>query len=854
MNKLLVLFVFHIYNDRVQKFIENCIFKDENVDFIIISNNYNEKFYYPDYVNFVLRDNIGYDFGGWSDGLLINNLYKNYDNFIFVNSSVIGPFLPKNYIGKWTDIYLNGLQNNIKLFGSTINTCSDPLYKSHVQSYIFSMNKETLEFLIKCEIFSITNYAKTMQEAILNKEVLMSRRIIDNKWNIGSLLNYYKDVDFTFNEKKPEDYNIIFLDDIMFINFKDIIWNMNELVFIKGNRIPLNIIMRCLYGKQDMYKDVTDIVKEHFVKDNDIVIPQNTMFNDLFGDIIPNEVKALYIEIGDKKILITEDDIRKHTYKIDGISGEVGSLFRVLYGNEHQHGDITDKINKEFYKDDEIVIKQELDFRIEFGNVGNIGLYDNNVIVFPNITSPNKYYVINEKDVYDKEHRINIRTMEMEMIKKDPIPINYDMYKVPNWTPNPESKIYLIANNDKIDTEIFDVINEDDLVVCFNLSLFREKFKNHKNKILLIRSQHDYTWFGYKNTYNNEYLQTYFLTGYINDDFRNFRDNKVYVTDRILVTLLKMIDYPVNKVFTTGFFTYHFLKQIYENEIILMGYTFENPIHTDNKLIKNDIDWEMIYSLNNNLQIVDTTNYKTFKVCIFYHICAIGDYEQVVKEQINLIISSGLINIIDKLYYGILGEVENIDHIIQHSKIEKLYHNKDIRLYEIPTINKLYEFSLTNDAYVLYIHSKGVTNKLYNGINGQYYWRQLMNYYNIEKYNICINLLKKYNTCGINLNNANYSGNFWWATTDYLKTLDKLSDNINTSEIKINYNGFYKNRKYIDYMCSAEDFLLSRKIKNRHISIYGPYITTWLSQGYIGLYKKKIERIEYENKFDIRLI
>ena len=82
--------------------------------------------------------------------------------------------------------------------------------------------------------------------------------------------------------------------------------------------------MRCLYGKQDMYKDVTDIVKEHFVKDNDIVIPQNTAFNDLFGDIIPNEVKALYIEIGDKKMLITEDDIRKHTYKIDGISGEVG--------------------------------------------------------------------------------------------------------------------------------------------------------------------------------------------------------------------------------------------------------------------------------------------------------------------------------------------------------------------------------------------------------------------------------------------------------------------------------------------------------------------------------------------------
>ena len=34
MNKLLVLYVFHIYNDRVKHFIENCIFNDDNVDFV----------------------------------------------------------------------------------------------------------------------------------------------------------------------------------------------------------------------------------------------------------------------------------------------------------------------------------------------------------------------------------------------------------------------------------------------------------------------------------------------------------------------------------------------------------------------------------------------------------------------------------------------------------------------------------------------------------------------------------------------------------------------------------------------------------------------------------------------------
>jgi lipopolysaccharide biosynthesis protein len=221
----------------VKHFIENCIFYDENVDFIIISNNKNNKFEVPDYVKILFRENIGYDFGGWSDALLTDNLYENYDNFIFANSSIIGPFIPSYYKGKWSDIYINGLQNNVKLFGSTINTCYDPLNKSHVQSYIFSMDKTTLKYLINCEIFSITNCAKTFNDAIWEKEVLMSRKIIENNWNIGSLLSYYKDVDFTFTYKKPSEYKMKFLGDIMFQPFKDNFWNVYDIVFIKGNRI-----------------------------------------------------------------------------------------------------------------------------------------------------------------------------------------------------------------------------------------------------------------------------------------------------------------------------------------------------------------------------------------------------------------------------------------------------------------------------------------------------------------------------------------------------------------------------------------------------------------------------------------
>jgi len=241
MSKLLVLYVFHNYNDRVKYFIENAIFYDENVDFIIISNNKNNIFEYPDNVKVLFRDNIGYDFGGWSDALLTNNLYEKYNNFIFVNSSVIGPFIPSYYKGKWTDIYIDGLQNNVKLFGSTINTIYDPLNLSHVQSYIFAMDKITLKYLINCEIFSCANYAKTFGQAIWDKEVLMSRKIIENGWNIGSLFTYYKDIDFTFKNKTLEEYNITILADIMYNEYRGVLWNEHQLVFVKGNRIKIDI-------------------------------------------------------------------------------------------------------------------------------------------------------------------------------------------------------------------------------------------------------------------------------------------------------------------------------------------------------------------------------------------------------------------------------------------------------------------------------------------------------------------------------------------------------------------------------------------------------------------------------------
>ena len=198
---LLVLYTFHKYDRNVQYFIDNGVYYDSNVDFIFIINNKDLKVTCPDYVKVINRENTGYDFGAWSEGLLTNNLYKKYDKFIFLNSSVVGPIMAPYYNGKWTDIFMNGLSDTIKLYGCTINTCGmyacdKPDQDSHIQSYAFSTDKIGIEILINAEVFSLTNQINNYVDVVQQKEIRMSREIINNKYNIGCIFNYYRDIDF----------------------------------------------------------------------------------------------------------------------------------------------------------------------------------------------------------------------------------------------------------------------------------------------------------------------------------------------------------------------------------------------------------------------------------------------------------------------------------------------------------------------------------------------------------------------------------------------------------------------------------------------------------------------------------
>ena len=75
-------------------------------------------------------------------------------------------------------------------------------------------------------------YHETNQKAMAQ----MYRDILN-----GTLENY-EDVDFTFKTKSPGEYKNPFINDVMYANYRGIIWKDEyELVFIKGNRINVTI-------------------------------------------------------------------------------------------------------------------------------------------------------------------------------------------------------------------------------------------------------------------------------------------------------------------------------------------------------------------------------------------------------------------------------------------------------------------------------------------------------------------------------------------------------------------------------------------------------------------------------------
>lgn len=165
------------------------------------------------------------------------------------------------------------------------------------------------------------------------------------------------------------------------------------------------------------------------------------------------------------------------------------------------------------------------------------------------------------------------------------------------------------------------------------------------------------------------------------------------------------------------------------------------------------------------------------KIMGFFHICMINNFEQIVKEQVNELITSGLYKASEKINVVLAGDMENakkVRAIICRYPKMVVADVVSIKAYEFPTLNLIKKHSNTEQKFFYYyIHTKGVS---FPNHAGGKHWRDYMMHYNVAKWSECVDKLKDgFETCGCKLYEhkkgfpKHYSGNFWWAKSEYIQ-------------------------------------------------------------------------------------
>lgn len=144
------------------------------------------------------------------------------------------------------------------------------------------------------------------------------------------------------------------------------------------------------------------------------------------------------------------------------------------------------------------------------------------------------------------------------------------------------------------------------------------------------------------------------------------------------------------------------------------------------------------------------------KIAIFFHIWKVNQWMNIYQEVHEALEKSSLSRVSDLM-------------------IDSFSNNGS--LFEFPTLRMLHHFSkLYKDYFILYVHTKGVSKPGNTNVD---LWRKDMIHNSIYNWDKNIEALNNYDTIGIRYRNKpspHWSGNFWWARSDYIATLPDVEE------------------------------------------------------------------------------
>ena len=225
------------------------------------------------------------------------------------------------------------------------------------------------------------------------------------------------------------------------------------------------------------------------------------------------------------------------------------------------------------------------------------------------------------------------------------------------------------------------------------------------------------------------------------------------------------------------------------------------------KLLTDKKNWAKLFfvyrenKLNSSMEKSYGEKDASAKVYGFYHAyCMCDGWENLVKEQLAHVVSSGLYERIDRLYIGALIKEEDLKKlnaiIRDFSKVNILYNSSDASLMEFQTLIEMQKKCESENFLGFYFHTKGISwkksSKIYNVGTS---WRLMNEFFLFDRWKLAIRaLLDGYDLYGTNYQkifNDKYrllGMNFFWFKSVYVKSLSKLyvaRDCRNISEVWI---------------------------------------------------------------------
>lgn len=244
---------------------------------------------------------------------------------------------------------------------------------------------------------------------------------------------------------------------------------------------------------------------------------------------------------------------------------------------------------------------------------------------------------------------------------------------------------------------------------------------------------------------------------------------------------------------------------------------------------------------------------------IFYHVFPRFNWCDLLQDQLSRIFESGLYDNIESLNIILLSSdrrnLEWLKSITERFQKIHVILDENEHLAERVTLSKINDFAKEREEneMVLYMHTKGISYFLDEdySLSGsfrrkQISWRKYMEHFNINLWKNAEKVLSSgfWDAYGVNLGNASdyynhhihYSGNFWWATTDYLSSLNK--------EYFLEDLGRKDDRVYAEFWIGSGN---QPRLYEAHESNINNYEKEYTFDNYIEFSEyKDIERIEYK--------